>query len=997
MPTKEEARQKVGALVAKCQALPAAQSHYYDIEENTKKDFILPLFSALGWDTENATEVAAEEAASKGRVDYAFKINGVSRLYLEAKPLNADLNNPEYVKQVITYAYNKGVTWAGLTNFKSLQVFNALDASASFSAARFPNLDFNNYLADLDTLWLLSKESLISGDLDREAAKLGKMPTRLPIEKRLYSQLKRWREQLFSQLANYDHSLTREQTDEVIQRLFNRLIFIRTCEDRNIEEKVLLSMLHQWQNQALKGELLHHLQRIFKQFEGYYDSELFATHLLDSKQVFIEALTIEQIINGLYDIPGGLASYDFAAIDSDILGAVYEQYLGHVAEVAKQRHQAAQSRMNLGLTQDTVFELTAKKQKRKEHGIYYTPKWVVDYIVQQTVGRFIEEHRTRPDAIHDIKVLDPACGSGSFLIRSYDSLLRWHAESSGRPESHVFGDERAVILKHSVFGVDLDRQAVEIARLNLLLRSLAHRDILPPLSDNIRQGNSLISGNETELKPFFGDTWEHRRPFNWDNEFPRIMAQGGFDVVVGNPPYIRIQTLPRDEADYYRSKYESAHGSFDIYVMFIERGLQLLKPGGRLGFITSGKFLKADYGKGIQHILDRDATIEGIIDLSAQQIFGEATTYPVILVIQKGHQKRAFPYKYVEQLDADSPGLDIATLPEIKVDQDAITKGVWPPAASTGTDFLAKLTEKSEPLGHLVDKVFQGLRTSDNKVFVVRKVADDPKLRTTRVVSTLDGQPYDLETAALRLWVPGEALNRYSIELGNLYVIVPYAISSTGYRLLTEPEMQEGMPLTWSYLNGNKARLSQREQGKMNRDGWYGYVYPKNLHLFSQPKLVTADTAKINSYAADPQGNLWFTSGYGLYLSKDTKESISYLLSLLNSRLMTAVFFRWSTQFQGGYNRFFTKFQTRFPIRRIDFAHKVDKQAHDHLAVLAERMLELHRRLLAKGKIPDTETQDIQREIARTDHEIDTLVYDLYGLTATERQIVEDSVPASKP
>jgi hypothetical protein len=757
--TQEEARREIGELVAKYRDLTAAAIKKYT-EADTRRVFILPLFHTLGWDVYSRDEVAEEVRASVGRVDYVFKLRGVSQFYLEAKALRAELTKPQYIKQAITYAYNRGIVWAVLTDFEGLQVYNAQ------TGRLFISLSYDNYLRDFDDLWLLSRSSLQSNALNEKAERYGALPPRLGVEERLFKQLRASREELFTQLYRYNPNLSFDQIDEVIQRLFNRLIFIRTCEDRRIEDRVLLGAVHEWWSRGRKAEFVEILRHIFREYDGYYDSDLFALHLID--QVFIESTTIEGIINGLYEIPGGIASYDFSLIDADVLGAVYEQYLGHIATVAKQRAKQAQIRMDLGFPSEPTFELAAKKERRKEHGIYYTPRFVTDYIVKETVGRFLEEHTH--NEIHNIKILDPACGSGSFLIRAYDELLNYHAHQRGKSVSELDQWERLPILTKNIFGVDLDTQAIEIARLNLLLRSLAKRETLPSLAENVRQGNSLISGTEEELRGYFGDNWRAKKPFNWEQEFPRVLNQSertapltitidtnainarrrderlnlleqysrkglvrvfktdvldtelltdktnhgpkrkdkasnlpedigvwvlghsrlghmrvarkedakvqdeiievlfqktrqqlttrqlrdamhlhthllhqrdffvttdrghilskkellrkefginagtpeecvqfiegfppiGFDVVIGNPPYVRIQTLARDEAQYYREYYESAFGSFDIYILFLERAIKLLKPGGRLGFITSGKFLKAHYGRRIQ-------------------------------------------------------------------------------------------------------------------------------------------------------------------------------------------------------------------------------------------------------------------------------------------------------------------------------------------------------------------------------------------------------------
>lgn len=636
---KEQAKNQISELVSVFNQLTQKQISQYN-EETTKKNFILPLFEKLGWEV-YTDEVGAEENVSGGRVDYAFKIGGVPRFYLEAKKLGTDIFDVNYAKQAITYAYNKGINWAILTNFKDILVFYALAETSNPSNARlhFTNTDF---VTDFEKLWLLSKESIASGLLDKEAEKLGIVPTKRPptVEKKLFGQLRQWREALSKQLLLHDQTFNPKSQDinkslrnidEVIQKLFNRFIFIRTCEDRKIESVNLRGMVHTWESQGRKKELVEELRETFTYYNNNYDSDLFEKHMVD--EAYIESNTLQEILIGLYDVPGGLASYDFSVIDADVLGQVYEQYLGYTSVVYKQRAQQFQTKMDLGVLTATI-ELEAKKQKRKEQGIYYTPKWVVDYIIQQTVGKLLEDKNH--GEILNLKILDPSCGSGSFLIRAYDELLNYHAKVKGKTVAQLDQWDRLPVLTNNIFGVDLDQQAVEIARLNLLLRALAKQAKLPILSDNIKRGNSLISGGDKELSPYFGDSWESKQPFNWEKEFKPVFGKGGFDVIVGNPPYIRIQNLPRADADYFRANYETAYGSFDIYVAFIEKAMQLLKPGGLLGVITSGKFLKAEYGKKLQELIARVSTVETILDLSEHQIFADATTYPMIITLKKG-------------------------------------------------------------------------------------------------------------------------------------------------------------------------------------------------------------------------------------------------------------------------------------------------------------------------------------------------------------------------
>jgi len=294
--TKEEAKQKIAELVEKYQKLTAKDIKGFN-EAATKQGFIEPMFRALGWDFENTNEVSPEDNTSNGRVDYAFKLHGVSQFYVEAKSFKEDVNDPKHIKQAVSYAYNKGVTWAILTNFQSLRVFNAQKTEP------FVSIDCTKYETDFERLWLLSRESLSSGLLNQEAVKWGVLPVPIPVEKHLFTQMRVWREQLFNQIFRYNEKLglKPEQVDGFVQKLFNRLIFIRTAEDRGIEDKGLLALLHQWKTAGAKGDLLNALRQLFIEYDDYYDSELFdqkLRHILDNPEISMES---EVIAAGLLD------------------------------------------------------------------------------------------------------------------------------------------------------------------------------------------------------------------------------------------------------------------------------------------------------------------------------------------------------------------------------------------------------------------------------------------------------------------------------------------------------------------------------------------------------------------------------------------------------------------------------------------------------------------------------------------------------------------------
>lgn len=377
-----EPRQQIEKLVVKRQSLTQRERRDYN-EANTKNVFVQPLFEALGWDFSDINQVEAEKTIVRGRVDYVFKLNRISKFCLEVKPLREELTD-DYRKQAISYAYNKGVTWAVLTNFDRLQVFNAERQTPDLNSVLALNLSCNDYITYFDDLRLLSREMVIDNALERVAERYGRLARRIPIEKRLYQHLRDSRERLFNDVYKFhkDMGITLETTDRLIQELFDRLLFIRTAEDRELAgNHPLLAALHQWQQERGK-ELITRLRSIFRQFAELYDSDLFPTVMDPWEQIWISSDLLAETVRGLYDVPSDFARYDFAAIDADVLGQVYEQYLGYIAQVAKEEAKKLQRSL---FPEPERIELTAKREKRKAAGIYYTPKWVTDYIVRQTV------------------------------------------------------------------------------------------------------------------------------------------------------------------------------------------------------------------------------------------------------------------------------------------------------------------------------------------------------------------------------------------------------------------------------------------------------------------------------------------------------------------------------------------------------------------------------------------------------------------------------------
>ncbi len=681
-------REEIKKLIEKFERVKIQGKYKSYNEANTKKDFIEPLFKALGWNVENSEEVKAEEKVSKKRVDYAFRINGVVKFYLEAKSFKESLIDPKYSKQAIEYAWNKSVTWTILCNFEGIRVFNAeWKWNEKFPMRNsFLDLRYNDFLgSSFQYLTWLSKESFEHGILDKNASALGKKTRKLPIDKQLLIDFTEFRNILTKDILKHNQSkiLSEDDLDEIVQRILDRLIFIRTCEDKDIESDKLESLVRIFSDNDNK--LYSELNKKFREYDLGYNSKLFREHLCED--VIISNDTLKKVILGTYQTKDFSVKYDFSAINADVLGNIYEQYLGHILKKTTQR-----------------AKLTNGKIHRKEQGIYYTPTYIVDYIVRNTVREKLKKHKGKVD---ELKILDPACGSGSFLLKAFDIICEYEVNKEGKTLQTKFENisdgtilkRKTELLKNCIFGVDLDEKAVEISQLNLLLKLAEKRQRLPTLQENIKCGNSLID----EIS-FAGD-----KALNYESEFFNIFNTGGFDVIIGNPPYVRIHEFSDDVKRYFK-KFESATGQYDIYVLFIEKALKLLKNGGLLGFIVSNKFFISNYGYGLRQYILNNTRIKLIADVSNMNVFKEASVYPVIIILEKQKDKRRIKENKIQVIQNILTVSDL-NKKEITFNQNSFLKNekCIMDVTSTNKEIIEKIEIDSIKLGE-ISKITRGFR-----------------------------------------------------------------------------------------------------------------------------------------------------------------------------------------------------------------------------------------------------------------------------------------------
>lgn len=607
---REAARAEITKLVAEFEN----NRDYYDKtdEANIETKLIEPLFAALGWtkdDFEKREKVKRKDR--RGITDYMFKLHEKSVFVLEAKKVKVDVDWDEGTwKQAISYTFSKQVSFSVLTNFKNLLIFCTEDEKAM---RPFRQLKYTEYLTSrFEDLWLLSKDGFEQNLILERAASEGRMKKRRTIDKELLGDLLISRKKIVESIEqNYSGKYTTLEKDDIAQRILGRLIFMRKCENKQInfdkdgkEIEMLKEVTAHPHNEAYPK-----LKKIFAKYNDVFDSELFLKEEdSDVDKIEIDGRIIKELINSTYESKDGNYVYNFEWIDADVLGNIYEDYLGNILKETQKQTRLKESHAH-----------------RKEQGIYYTPTEIVKYIVDKTLGEILKGKK--PEEIKKLRVLDPACGSGSFLIKAFDVIEEYY-EKNGKGIQQKFdssGDFYTMkehVLTNNIFGVDLDRKAVEIAQLNLLLKIAEKKRRLPMLQQNIKLGNSLIDDEKVA-----GD-----KAFKWGQKFKQIMDGGGFDVVIGNPPY--GAELSRQEFNYLKQKYVSAEYKIDTYGLFIERGLDLLKNGGYFGFIIPNTILTNNYFQKLREKILKECQIIALITFG-YYVFQDAKIDSLIIILKK--------------------------------------------------------------------------------------------------------------------------------------------------------------------------------------------------------------------------------------------------------------------------------------------------------------------------------------------------------------------------
>src|ERR1035437_8703444 len=458
-----------------------------------------------------------------------------------------------------------------------------------------------------------------------------------------------------------------------------------------------------------------------------------------------------------------------------------------------------------------------------------------------------------------------------------------------------------------------------------------------------------------------------------------------FDVVIGNPPYLRIQGLQETQADMiplYRKNYTSAKGSFDLYALFIERGFSFLSDDGQLAYIVPHKFFQASFGKELRGILTSKKALNQIVKFSAEQVFENPTTYTCLLFLSNQSQKE---FKYAEVLSMEdldetmceiSNNVEIVNAKVLRKTLPAPTSDEWSFQAGKAGGILETLNKQPQKLGDVVEKIFQGIATSADKIYVLKIIEE--KEKAMRLFSSSLLQEVEIEKGLLRPFLMGKDVHRYQRTTAKNYLILPY-YDIEGKMTLMDPEyIQQNFPKGWDYLSSNQIDLENREKGRMKHNNFYAYIYPKNLNLYHLPKIMTPEIALGGQMSFDDKGVAHTTKVYSFVFKTNQQEDLKYWLGLLNSKVLWYFLSNTGYVLRGGYFTFKTNYLTPFPIKRIDFKDKSEKNIHDQIVSLVNNILN-EKKVDAKANTKDMELQ------------IDGLVYKLYNLSEEEIEHIKNA------
>ncbi|MFZ2656358.1 MAG: N-6 DNA methylase, partial [Victivallales bacterium] len=837
-------------------------------ETQLRIDFIDPLFELLGWDIKNISgkptnerEVLLEEALKANvsenskKPDYTFRLFSERKYFLEAKKPSVPIeSNVDNAKQIRRYGFTAKLKISVLCNFEYLLIYDCsvkVEKDDSHDKTLIKKYHYTEYADKFKELQsLLGRQSVYTGIFDEEWESIEEKLTLFSVDNLFLSQINEWRKQLGIEIYKYKPKISEQLLNDYVQSYINRIIFLRVCEDRNLETyQTLLKFADEQDFKALLKK--------FDRADKKYNSGLF-NQILSEKIIGNISSVFWTIIRQLY-YPE--SPYSFTVFSSDILGSIYEIFLSEKLAI-----------------KDGDIELV-RKPENIDKDIIATPNYIIKSILNQTVVSFCKGKTDK--GILSSKMADISCGSGAFLLELFqlltDTLIDFYLANDKTKliQTNIntyklpFKLKRELLL-NCIFGTDKDYNAVEATKFGLLLKLLEGEDnnsvgykntILPDLISNIHFGNTLITPQDVKGRKATIEI----NPFDFDNE--------QYDVIVGNPPYMKSEDMNQFtplELPIYKKKYTAAYKQFDKYFLFVERGLELLKAGGWLGYIVPSKFAKVGAGIKLRKLLQNKGYVDNIVSFGANQIFNSKTTYTCLLILRKTSSP---VFRYTE----------IRNLKEWKVNAkhdlkyqiikiNSLNEDVWvlvPPGLKKLFD---KINTKSISLEDIVGQegIFNGIQTSANSIYIFQPLKED----NTYYYFEKNGKSWKIEKAITKPYFQtsssADNLNTYRPFSPNARVIYPYKATGKGINLINLKKIKKDFPKAHNYLIHNKPELDNPKRDikpePQTEDEWHRYGRHQSLDKCGLPEKIIVGVLSVgDKYAVDIHGTLISSGGTAGY------------------------------------------------------------------------------------------------------------------------------------
>lgn len=966
-------------------------------EHSCRIEYIDPLLKVLGWDVANEKglapqyrEVIAENYSTRtDRPDYTITLRGVPKFFVEAKKPAVDITRePDPAIQTRKYGWNAKHRLAVLTNFEYLAIYDTCHIAHEddgCAVARYRLYHYTEYVEKIEEIvGLIARDTVYSGDfdayLDENFPATGGQTQQ--VDTMFLSQINEWRVALSNELyAQGSRYASLEVLNDVVQEFINQIVFLRICEDKN------LPLYHKLKDTITdSNQMQSKLEELFRSADRRYNSGMF------SGEDIIFDLSCEVIKRMIEDLYYPQSPYLFNIIEPNLLGKIYEIFLTE----------------QLVLLENNTIGL-GKKKDCQNRSVVTTPTEIVKYMVDKTLSKVCEGKT--PSEVLNISVADIACGSGIFLEEAFaylqDYCVQWYISNGQRNHLIETGidlyklplQEKKDILCSCIYGIDIDIHAVEVAKFSLLIKLIEDETapsvaevvpILPDLSNNIQFGNSLVS--QAELIGISGANHQVMEivPFDWS----AINNGCGFDVIIGNPPYVNTEgmhtLLPSAEVEIYKKKYKTSHKQFDKYFIFIEQAINKIKENGLVCYIVPNKFFKIGAGEKLRSLIAKERMLVSLDDFGDTQLFEDKTIYSSIILLSKEKQT-AFVYSSIDSTKKLWAGETIDT---VELSSTVLNELPW--RLTTDLEFL-KMLKKLDTVAVPITKhadIFTGIQTSAEQKRTYW-FSDEEIISETEECYTIqrDGRTFSIEKMILRPYFKPvkkseKKQNTYSYLTTNKHIIFPYDFTG---KVIPLDELQTNYPGTYEYLVANYDILApkgiilggKRDVKYATVDTWYRYGRHQALTAFNnRRKLIVGILSKEPMYALDTNDYLIAsgdTAGYcAVCEQEDSPYALEYIQAWLTNEYTEKILQIIGSDFENGFYSRGRSVLVTLPFVELNFGDSKQKTIYDRVVEATREIYRINEEL--NGQPAKRITATLQRQKESLISEIQRLIGSVYRL-----------------